>query len=67
MTGPGTSDFMPSSATSATAFYAATKQAQNQSNGQMFSNYQLQNMGKQKGLMVKKQGASASSYPTAST
>ena len=38
---PSTSDFMPSSATSATAFYAAQKQAQaaQQSNSQMFSNY----------------------------
>lgn len=35
-------DFMPSSATSATAFYAASKQAQQQANNQQkFSNYQL--------------------------
>jgi len=47
---PSTSDFMPSSATSATAFYAAQKQAAQaaaqQSNSQMFSNYQLQNLKK---------------------
>ena len=45
-------DFMPSSATSATAFYAATKQAAQQS--QKFSNYQLQNLSKQKNLMIQK-------------
>jgi len=47
---------MPSSATSATAFYAAQKQAQaaQQSNSQMFSNYQLQNLKKQNSLLANK-------------
>ena len=44
---PTAGDFMPSSATSATAFYAASKQAAQQSQ-QKFSNYQLQNLNKQK-------------------
>ena len=48
---------MPSSATSATAFYAATKQAQQ--NSQKFSNYQLQNLSKQKNLMIQKSGSSS--------
>ena len=43
---PPAKDFMvPSSVTSAAAFYAASQQAQN---GQLVSNYQLQNINKQK-------------------
>ena len=54
---------MPSSATSATAFYAAQKQAAQaqQSNSQMFSNYQLQNLNKQKSMLVQKQAGNGSS------
>lgn len=60
--GPGhtNTDFMPSSATSATAFYAASKQAQqNQgaNSSQAFSNYQIQTLAKQKQLMGQKQSS----------
>mgnify|MGYP006889517893 CR=1 FL=1 len=51
---------MPNSATSAAAFYAASKQAAN--NSQLFSNYQLQNMSKQKQHLMQKQGSG--SYST---
>ena len=61
-----TGDFMPSSATSATAFYAASKQAAQQQSQQKFSNYQLQNLNKQKGLMIQKQSASGGGAASAS-
>ena len=62
-----TGDFMPSSATSATAFYAASKQAaQQQQSQQKFSNYQLQNLNKQKSLMINKQSASGGGAASAS-
>ena len=57
---PAKQDFMvPSPATSAAAFYAASQQAQN---SQLISNYQLQNINKQK--LSSKQYNTNSTQPT---